>query len=445
MSRASERRAVGRRARRRVPRRSLGPWDPEERRQQALDTIVDQSHERLAELVPIRHGRMAASQWTYFRGAAAVMANDLATSPHTGLFVQMCGDAHVLNFGLWATPERNLAFDLRDFDETLQGPFEWDVKRLITSLVVLARDNGQRAALADDAVAAGLRAYRRGLSRYATAHELDIWYDRIDVHQLIEFFDAEDRERVSKRIEKQARSRTSRGAARKLSTIVGGRRRIIDDPPRRTALDDQYELDLERAVLDTYSTTLSEDRRHLLGRFSVTDVARQVVGVGSVGMRVYLVMLEGRGEDDPLFLQIKQAGPSVYEPHLGPSRHGNHGQRVVEGKRLIQTATDIFVGWTSVQGMDFYVRQFRDMKVIPDSERIAPRLVEFAEACGSVLARAHARTGDAQAIASYIGKGAGFDESMAAFARTYADQNCRDHREFARAVADGTIPSAPGW
>lgn len=445
MTTIDDRRAQGRAARHQVPRRALGAWDPKTRTQNPLDTIVDQSRLRIPDLVPLRHGRMAASPWTYFRGAAAVMANDLADAPHTGLSVQICGDAHVLNFGLWATPERNLSFDLRDFDETLTGPFEWDVKRLATSLVVLARDNDQPPSVGVAATAATLRAYRRGLARYATAHELDVWYDRIDVDQLLGFFEREDRERVSARIEKQARTRTSHGAARKLTAVVEGRRRITEDPPRRRHLDDADELELERAVFESYGSTLSEDRRHLLERFSVTDVVRQVVGVGSVGMRVYLVMLEGRSGDDPLFLQIKQAGPSVYEQHLGPSHHRNHGQRVVEGKRLIQSATDIFVGWTSVQGMDFYVRQFRDMKVIPDGARIAPRLAEFAEACGLVLARAHARTGDAVAISSYLGKNSSrFDESISRFAHAYADQNERDHRGLVTATETGLISSAPG-
>jgi uncharacterized protein (DUF2252 family) len=441
----ADRKAEGRAARRRVTRSDLGPWNRQTRRQDARATLAAQNEWRVAELLPIRAGRMAASPWTYFRGAAAVMAADLAATPHTGALVQMCGDAHVLNFGLWATPERNLSFDLRDFDETLPGPFEWDVKRLATSLVVLARENDRTDAEADAAVARALAAYRTRMRRYSSAPELDVWYSGISADRLVEYFEPEDRERVSARIERQARRRTSRGAAERLTTTRDGRARITENRPFRVPLDDPAEIELETRVLETYRATLRPDRGHLLDRFSVADVARQVVGVGSVGMRVYLVLLEGRGGDDPLFLQIKQAAPSVYEPHLGPSPYANNGERVVHGKHLIQTASDIFVGWTSVAGFDFYVRQFRDMKIVPDSDRIAPRLGEFAEACGGVLARAHARTGDALVISSYIGKSPRFDEAIGAFARSYADQNECDHTDFAAAVSSGAIESAPGW
>ena len=433
---ASERRAIGRNARKLIKRSALARWDQGERRD-PLAPILAQNQIRLASLVPIRRARMAESPWTFYRGAAAVMATDLASRPNTGLLVQLCGDAHILNYGLWATPERQLSFDLRDFDETLPGPFEWDLSRLVASIVVLARESGVDERVAEEAVAGCLRSYRRWMADHSSARQLDIWYELVSADDLVSLFKPADREQVSAHIARKARRRTSRGALKKLTEKIGGHLRITEDPPLRVHLDDD-ELALEAEVFAAYRGSLSEDRRHLLDRFSVVDVARQVVGVGSVGMRVYLVLLEGRDGADPLFLQIKQAGPSVYEQHCGASAHSNHGKRVVIGTRLIQSATDIFVGWTSVAGSDFYVRQFRDMKVIPKGELIAPRLAEFASACAKVLARAHARTGDPTAIAAYIGKGRRFDEALGAFSFSYADQTARDHRTLAGAVADGS-------
>lgn len=440
----TERRATGRAARKRAPRSTHAQWDEARRGHDALATITAQNEIRDPDLIPIRHGRMAASPWTYFRGAAAVMAADLGSCPHTRLGVQLCGDAHVLNFGLWATPERNLLFDLRDFDETLPGPFEWDLTRLATSLVVAAREDGLDAATADDAVAAAVEAYRSRMKRYSAAPELDLWYDGIHVDSLINYFEPADRGRVSVHIEKKAKRRTSRGAFAKLTTVVDGRPRIDEDPPIRTTIDDDEQDDLDQ-LLAGYRLTLQEDRRHLFDRFTLVDVVRQVVGVGSVGMRVYLVLLEGRSGDDPLFLQVKQAGPSVYEAPLEPSRHDNHGARVIAGKRLLQSATDIFVGWGSFRGYDYYVRQFRDMKIVPSVELIGPRLAEFATACGEALAQSHARSGDAVAIGAYIGKGPAFARAIASFARLYADQNERDHAQLVAAIADRAVASAPGW
>ncbi|HEY2655967.1 MAG TPA: DUF2252 domain-containing protein, partial [Solirubrobacteraceae bacterium] len=417
---AAQRRAAGRAARERAKRGELARWE------RADDTdpvalISAQNVIRLPDLLPLRHSRMAASPWAFYRGAAAVMAADLAARPGTGLTVQLCGDAHVLNFGLWATPERQLSFDLRDFDETLPGPFEWDVSRLVASIVVLAREHGLEQNIAERAVARCLRTYRDRISHYASAKQLDIWYDLITAQQFVALFAPEEQEQVSSHIERKARRRTSAGAIRKLTERVDGHLRIVDDPPLRVRLQAD-ELTLTDEVFAAYRVSLPEYRRHLLDRFSFVDAARQVVGVGSVGMRVFLVLLEGRDGGDPLFLQIKQAGSSVYEAYRGPGRHRNHGERVVVGKRLIQSATDIFAGFTSVAGDDFYVRQFRDMKVIPRGELIAPRLAEFATACGKALARAHARTGDPIAIAGYIGKGRGFDDALGEFALNYADQ-----------------------
>lgn len=430
-----ERLAIGRAARDRVPLPSLADWDPAARGHDALGTVLAQNEDRVPDLVPIRMSRMSASPWTYYRGAAAVMAADLGAAPHTGIDVQLCGDAHVLNFGLWATPERQLSFDLRDFDETLRGPFEWDVKRYLASLVVLARDTGldERAGVA--AVRAALRAYRDRIAFYSTADELTVWYDVITADQLLELFGPEEQEQQSVRLAKRARRRTSAGAARKLTHVVDGHLRIVDDPPTRVHLSEVVPggdaAGLAVETVRAYRDSLPYERRALLDRFTLVDVVRQVVGVGSVGMQVYLVLLLGRNGTEPLFLQIKQAGPAVYEQHLGPSPYPSHGERVIRGKRQIQAASDIFLGWTSVRGLDFYVRQFRDMKVIPNAELIAPHLVPFAERCAHVLARAHARTGDAMAIAGYIGKGKRFDEAMTQFSIAYADQTARDHQELA--------------
>jgi uncharacterized protein (DUF2252 family) len=440
---SGERRASGKAARQRAPRGGLGHWDEADRGHDALESILAQNQIRVPGLLPIRYQRMAASPWNYYRGAAAVMAADLAARPDSGLAVQLCGDAHLLNFGLWATPERNLLFDLRDFDETLPGPFEWDVRRFATSVVVAARENRIKPSRVAAAVTAGVAAYCRRMRRYATLPELDIWYDGTHVDTLINYFEPADRGRVSVHIEKKRQRRTSRGAFAKLTAMAHGRPRITEDPPVRVTISDDEQADLVGHLLASYRLTLQEDRRALFDRFTVVDVVRQVVGVGSVGMRVYLVLLEGRNGADPLFLQAKQAGPSVYEAYARPSRHDNHGARVISGKRLMQSATDVFVGWGSLHGRDYYVRQFRDMKIIPSTDLIAPRLAEFATACGGTLARAHARTGDPVAIDGYIGNGRKFTDAIVRFAREYADQNERDHAQLVRAIAAGTVETLP--
>ncbi len=437
---AAQRRAAGRAARERLNRSELSGW----KRPSATDPVAvisAQNAIRLPELLPLRHARMAISPWSFYRGAAAVMAADLGSRADTGLTVQLCGDAHILNFGLWATPERQLSFDLRDFDETLAGPFEWDVSRLVASIVVLAREFGLNPNVAEQAVARCLQTYRDRIAHYAKAKQLDIWYDLITAQQFIALFAAEDQEQISSHIERKAQRRTSAGAARKLTERIDGHLHITEDPPLRVHMRVDGPA-LADKVFEAYRASLPEYRRHLLDRFSFVDVARQVVGVGSVGMRVFLVLLEGRGGADPLFLQIKQAGSSVYEAHLGRSQYPNHGQRVVVGKRLIQSATDIFAGFTSVAGNDFYVRQFRDMKVIPRGELITPRLAQFATACGKALARAHARTGDPIAIAAYIGKGRAFDAALGEFAVGYADQTAGDHRALSNAIAYGALAAS---
>ncbi len=440
----AERRARGRAARSKAPRSAIGAWDERNRGHDALETVLDQNAIRLPELAPLRHQRMARSPWNFYRGAAAVMAADLASRPQSGLEVQLCGDAHVLNFGLWATPERNLNFDLRDFDETLPGPFEWDVSRLAASLVVAANENALKTARTEAAVRAAVDAYRRHMRRYAAMHELDIWYEGTEVSRFVDYFERADRGRVKVYIEKRKNKRTSRGAFPKLTTMAHGRPRISTEPPLRVSLSDDEQDEIVNVLLAGYRLTLQEDRRTLFDRFVEADTVRQVVGVGSVGMVVYLVLLEGRSGSDPLFLQCKQAGPSVYETHLRPSVHANHGERVVAGKRMVQSATDLFVGWGGLDGRDYYVRQYRDMKLIPTTEMIAPRLAQFATACGATLARAHARSGDPLAIDAYMGKGEAFTKAMISFARRYAVQNERDHAQLVAGITRGDVASVSG-
>jgi uncharacterized protein (DUF2252 family) len=440
---AAERREMGRQARVLAPRVDLGEWDERNRGHDPIDTLLAQNQIRLSELAALRHKRMSLSPWNFYRGAAAVMAADLASRPHSRIEVQLCGDAHVLNFGLWATPERNLNFDLRDFDETLPGPFEWDVARLAASLVVAARENGVKPGKADAAVTAAIDAYRNRMRYYSTLPLLDIWYEGTRFDQFIDYFEPADRGQVQVGFEKGKEKRTSRGAFAKLTTTRQGRARIIPDPPLRVTLDDEEQGDIVEGLLGGYRLTLQEDRRRLFDRFTTVDVVRQVVGVGSVGMVVYLVLLEGSATGDPLFLQCKQAGPSVYESYTYSSGHDNHGARVIAGKRMVQSATDIFVGWGSLDERDFYVRQFRDMKLIPTTDLIAPVLVEFGIACGNTLARAHARSGDPEAIDAYMGKSDAFTKAMRKFARRYADQNERDHAQLIAAIRRGKAESIP--
>ena len=439
----AERRETGRLARVLAPRADIGEWDERARGHDPIDTLMAQNDIRLADIVPLRHQRMATSPWNFYRGAAAVMAADLASRTHSRIQVQLCGDAHVLNFGLWATPERNLNFDLRDFDETLPGPFEWDLARLATSLVVAARENGVKPPKAQAAVTAAVDAYRRRMRRYATLPLLDIWYEGTRFDRFIDYFEPADRGQVKVQFERGKQKRTSRGAFAKLTTERGGRPRITAQPPLRVTLDDAEQGEIEDHLIADYRLTLQEDRRSLFDRFILVDIVRQVVGVGSVGMVVYLALFEGSAQSDPLFLQFKQAGPSVYEEHTYASGHDNHGARVVAGKRMVQSATDIFVGWGSLGDRDFYVRQYRDMKLIPTTDLIAPVLTQFAIACGNSLARAHARSGDPAAIDAYMGKSATFTEAMRRFALLYADQNERDHKQLVSAIRRGKVEGVP--
>jgi uncharacterized protein (DUF2252 family) len=420
--------AHGRAQRSEVPRSAHAEWSPPPDRADPVGILEAQERDRVASLLPLRHERMAASPLAFLRGGAAVMAADLARTPTTGLRVQACGDAHLANFGVFATPERDLVFDVNDFDETLQAPFEWDVKRLASSLVVAGRANALSEEVARGAARAAARAYREAMRKFAGMGHLDVWYVRIDVSSLKKVLSGAPR-RGARRIAKKARSRTSLAALAKLTTSDGGQRRIVDDPPLiehidglRASVDQRYK---------DYRRTLPAYRRVLLDRYTVVDAARKVVGVGSVGTECAIVLLEGMGEADPLFLQIKTAGRSVLEPYAGASAFRSPGRRVVEGQLLMQAASDIFLGWTGAH----YVRQLRDMKggVVPE-ELDAPGLTVYARVCGVALARAHARSGDRQALAGYLGRGEAFDAAIEEFAAAYADQTERDYAAFCGAV-----------
>jgi uncharacterized protein (DUF2252 family) len=452
----AERVALGRAARAEVPRSAHSSWSPPADRPSPVELLEQQAATRVPELVPIRYGRMLVSAFTFYRGAAYLMASDLAGVPGTNLHTQLCGDAHLSNFGVYAAPDRSLVFDVNDFDETLPGPFEWDVKRLVTSFAVAGRDLGfgasQRAAIN----AAAARAYREAMHSYSAMADLDLWYARISVDELVEQFapsaSAEQMKRVQKNIAK-ARSKDSIRAFRKLTEVVDGELRIRSDPPSLVATRDLFDPDeheaLDEAIhamLRTYRSTLADDRQRLLERFRYVDSARKVVGVGSVGTRAWIALLIGRrGPDDPLFLQFKEAEASVLEPFLGPSEFDNHGQRVVEGQRLTQAANDIMLGWLRTAGpdgreRDYYVRQLWDAKGSALVELMNPKaLAEYARACGQTLARAHARAGDAVPIASYLGRGDRFDRAVAEFAEAYADQNERDYATMREAVDTGAI------
>jgi len=411
-----------------------------------VDVLQAQARDRIPDLVPIRYGRMMASPFAFLRGSAIVMANDLAGTPNSGIQAQLCGDAHLLNFGAYASPERALLFDLSDFDETLPGPWEWDVKRLAVSFVVAGRDNGFDAADCRNAARAVTASYRQRMTRFSEMGELEVWYSRIgeeEVRGLLTEARAGKKTttKLSKNVRK-TRGRDSLQALSKLTTFVDGRRIINDDPPLLVRIPEGDELRTQvYAILESYKRTLQEDRRHLLERFRFVDAARKVVGVGSVGTRAYVVLLEGRDRDDPLFLQVKEAGASVLEGHIPSGTHEHHGHRVVAGQRLMQAASDIFLGWfRSTEGRDFYWRQLKDMKGSAKVESMsADELVLYAGLCGWALARAHARSGDRVQIAAYLGKSERFDHAIADFAAAYADQTERDHAALLAAVQSGRV------
>jgi uncharacterized protein (DUF2252 family) len=420
-----------------------------------------QAASRVPELVPIRYGRMLTSPFAFFRGAAALMAHDLASTASSGLEVQLCGDAHLANFGGFATPERELVLDLNDFDETHPGPFEWDVKRLAASFEIAGRNRGFTANECRDAVLTALRSYRKAMVEFAAMSNMDVWYSRLSVTALAAQLRAQRDTKQADALDAgiaKAQTKDSMKAFTKLTEVVDGERRIRSDPPLIVRLADIVEgipdpeavASLVRAVIRGYRGTLQGDRRHLLEQFRVVDVAHKVVGVGSVGTRCWITLMLGRDGDDPLFLQMKEAQASVLEPYLGKSRYENHGRRVVEGQRLMQASSDIFLGWHRITGLDghtrdFYCRQLWDWKASADLDTVVPRgLVLYAEALGWTLARAHARSGDRIAIAEYLGRSDKFDCALASFAEAYAEINDRDYAALAAAVDDGRIVAERG-
>jgi uncharacterized protein (DUF2252 family) len=453
----SERAELGKAARARVPRNSHAMADFPADRPDPVSLLEQQAVSRVPELVPTRYGRMLISPFSYFRGAALPMASDLARTPTSGLTVQACGDPHLSNFGVFGSPERRLTFDINDFDETVPGPWEWDVKRLAASLEVAARENGfnrkQRAAV----VLAAATRYRETMRSFAEVRNLEVWYAHADVAELRAQIESQLTARQRKAWdagEAKARAADSFRDLRKLTRTVHGRPRIISDPPLIVPIEelvgkepDPAGLEVQlRALMARYLRTLQPDRRHLLEQYRFTDMARKVVGVGSVGTRCWIVLMLGRDEADPLFLQVKEAQRSVLAPFAGASKFANEGQRVVVGQRLMQASSDIFLGWNRVDSgldgkpHDFYVRQLRDWKLsfnigtmIPEGMRL------YGELCGWTLARAHARSGDRIAIAAYLGSSAEFDQAIVQFAVGYADQNERDHRALAEAAASGRI------
>ncbi|MEU6120746.1 DUF2252 domain-containing protein [Streptomyces sp. NPDC047123] len=436
---------AGKAARKRASRSSHGAWIPSADRPDPVAVLERQGADRVPDLLPVRYGRMAATPFAFLRGAAAVMAGDLAAQRHTGLRVQLCGDAHLLNFGLFASPERALLFDLDDFDETFPGPFEWDVKRLAASAAVAARDSGATEDAARTTAQDAVAAYRAGIRRLAGLGELAVWYERTDAHDLLPLVrPGRHRKRAAATLER-ARGRTSLQALGKLTEVVDGERRIIHDPP---LLEPAGAPDLAalRKIFGDYRSTLAEERRLLLDRYRFVDAARKVVGVGSVGTRCYIVLLSGRDAGDPLFLQIKEAVRSVVEEHLPTGPYVHPGHRVVAGQRLLQAAGDIFLGWmTGPQGRAFYWRQLRDMKGSVDVAALSgAELRGYARLCGTALARAHARSGDRIAIAAYLGGSDTFDRAVADFALRYAAQNARDHAALTAAIGAGVLTATPG-
>jgi uncharacterized protein (DUF2252 family) len=456
----AERAERGKAARSAVPRDSHSGYDLPADRPDPVGLLERQAVTRVPDLVPVRYGRMLASPFSYFRGAALSMAADLAATPVSGLAVQACGDAHLSNFGVYASPERALVFDLNDFDETLPGPWEWDVKRLAASLEVAGRGNGYRSGPRRKVVTAAVARYREAMRVFADQGDLTVWYARAETGALREQFGsqlaAHEQQQADSAVAK-ARTRDSLQELAKLTKLVDGRPRIVADPPLLVPLSDlvtdsadQAKLETElRSLIGGYRRTLETDRRYLLEQFEYADMARKVVGVGSVGTRCWIVLMLGRDTSDPLFLQVKEAERSVLEDFAGASDYANHGQRVVAGQRLMQAASDIFLGWQRTQvdpdgrPHDFYIRQLRDGKFSADIETMTEAgMRAYGELCGWTLARAHARSGDRIAIAAYLGQSPVFDQAIAEFAAAYADQNERDHQALVAAVASGRVTAS---
>jgi uncharacterized protein (DUF2252 family) len=458
----AERAARGKAARAEVPRESHALLDLPDDRPDPVSLLEEQSAERVPELVPVRYGRMIATPFTYFRGAALPMASDLSYTPVTGLPVQACGDAHLSNFGIFGSPERRLVFDVNDFDETLPGPWEWDVKRLAASLEVAARGNNYSGKQRRAIITATVRQYRQALREFAGMSDLDVWYASVDMDDFRRRFKGRLTSRQHKLVGKEltrARTRDSTQATDKLTHMVDGQPRIISEPPLIVPID---ELMVSRRadrkfvesqvsdLIGKYRRTLETDRRYLLEQFEYGDLAHKVVGVGSVGTRCWIVLMLGRNTRDPLFLQVKEASESVLGRYVGSSKYANQGQRVVAGQRLMQASSDIFLGWQRTEAgldgrtRDFYVRQLRDWKMSLDIDALIPSGMQmYGELCGWTLARAHARSGDRIAIASYLGGADAFDKAITQFAGAYADQNERDYDALVGAVASGRITATP--
>jgi hypothetical protein len=462
-----ERVKLGKEARSRAPRSSQAEFSPATNRPDPVSLLERQATTRVPELVPIRYGRMLVSPFTFFRGAALIMASDLATTPRSGLNAQVCGDAHLSNFGLFASPERKLIFDVNDFDETLPGPWEWDLKRLAASVVIAARDREFTAKEARTAALEVGASYRREMARLARLSTLDVWYSHIDVAALLAELEAmadksgsrADRHMAARtaQIVTKAHTRDSLQALGKLTTVVDGQLRIVSDPPLVVPTEELFSEEVNNELRESfhqlvrgYRRSLQSDRRHLLEEFEFVQIARKVVGVGSVGTRAWILLMVGLGNDDPLFLQAKEAEASVLEEFVGKSGHANHGARVVAGQHLMQAASDIFLGYQQVEGpdgvtRDFYLRQLRDWKGSFEIEgAIPPGLTKYVGVCAQALARAHARSGDRVAIASYLGNGPTFERALAEFAETYADQNERDYEALRHAESTGRITVESG-
>src|SRR6478609_4040454 len=456
----AERAACGKAARAEVRRSTHADWEPAQDRPDPVELLEEQAQTRVPELVPIRYGRMLLSPLAFFRGAAAIMAADLAPAPRTGLAVQLSGDAHLSNFGVFAASDRRLVFSLNDFDETLPGPFEWDVKRLVASFEVAGRERGFDRKQRTTANLTAVRSYRLAMQGFAQSRTLDVWYARLEVDAIVQQWTTEVHAKRLDQVKRNLAKRTvkdNRRALDKLTEVVDGKRRIVSDPPLLVPLEElvsaveleQIEAALHR-IYESYRSTLVVDRRQLLDRFGFIQIARKVVGVGSVGTRTWIVLLLGRDDEDPLFLQLKEALSSVLEPFLGGRAYANQGQRVVEGQRLTQAARDTLLGWTrgaDVDGTerDYYVRQLWDGKASADVGAFDPTAMAlYAEVCGRTLAHAHARSGDPIALAAYLGRSNAFDQALASFAEAYADQNERDYAALRSAADSGRVKVESG-
>ncbi|HUO69745.1 MAG TPA: DUF2252 domain-containing protein [Solirubrobacteraceae bacterium] len=457
----AERADRGKAARAACPRSSHAAFEPPADRTDPIDLLEAQARTRVPELVPIRYGRMLVSPFTFYRGAAKIMANDLATTPDCGLRAQCCGDAHLSNFGVFASPERRLVFDINDFDETLPGPWEWDVKRLAASMLIAARANAYAPKDQDRIVLDTLAQYRTAMRNFAEMANLEVWYARLDVDSFMREFGSQFKRSQVRRTETllaKARTKDSMQAFSKLTNRVDGRAEIVDQSPlivplRALMPEDQVGGAFEELhkLIRSFRQSLEHDRRILLEQFELADFARKVVGVGSVGTRAWIALLFGRDNSDPLFLQLKEAEDSVLEEYVGKSAYKNHGQRVVTGQRLMQAVSDIFLGWLHVpSGMDgvardFYGRQLRDWKGSAEIENMTPDgMAAYGRLCGWTLARAHARSGDRIAIASYLGSGPTFDRAILDFSKAYADQNEQDYKALAKAVKSGRVIAQTG-